>query len=386
MIANKLTILTATAALLEPALALGHRHAHHQHAQKRDMVVATIDGQVVSWENNYFGPGGAPPAATQPAAASQPEAPAAPAPAPAQPTTIIKVAKPSQAAKPAYKPASQPKKEDTPVKAPQKAAIKEKTQSKAKSSNTQSKSSGSSSGGSPGFSKRGIAYNNVELANTFASECEHCGWAQNWDSTSGGLKGVNFCPTLWNDQDEHTKRFAQNCAQALKDGAKAIFSFNEPDIGSQADMTPAHAAQAHVKWLNSYVGQALIGAPAVSNSGLPGEGVEWLKSWVSECEKLDEQCHYDFCNVHWYSEVEYGNTLFDHLKASHEACGGKPIWLTEFAPKGSDAAIADWLKDTIPKLEALDYLDAYAYFKVETGMLMTSETQLSSYGSVYASA
>ncbi|KAF9766099.1 hypothetical protein IL306_001501 [Fusarium sp. DS 682] len=387
MIANKLTILTATAALLEPALALGHRHAHHQHAQKRDMVVATIDGQIVSWENNYFGPGGAPPAATQPAAASQPEAPDAPAPAPAQPTTIIKVARPSQAAKPAYKPASQPKKEETAPKPPQKAAIKEKTQSKAKSSNTQPKSSGSSSGGSPGFSgKRGIAYNDVGLANTFVGDCEHCGWCHNWDSISGGIKGVNYIPTLWSDENLHTERFPSNCAQALKDGAKAIFSFNEPDIGSQADMTPAKAAQAHVKWLNSYADKALIGAPAISNSGLPGEGVEWLKSWVSECDKLDEKCHYDFCNVHWYSEVEYGNTLFDHLKASHEACGGKPIWLTEFAPKGSDEAIANWLKDAIPKLEALDYLDAYAYFKVEVGMLMTSKTQLSSYGSIYASA
>ncbi|PNP83407.1 hypothetical protein FNYG_03729 [Fusarium nygamai] len=391
MIANKLTILTATAALLEPALALGHRHAHHQHAQKRgDWVVATIDGQVVSWENNYFGPGGSAPAATQPAAASQPEAPSAPAPAPAaaQPTTIIKVAKPSQAANSAYEPAPQPKKQETAAKAPQKAAIKEKTQSKAKSSSTQSKSSGSSSGGSAGFShKRGVCYNNVKLANTFAGDCENCGWGYNWDSSSGGLsKGLNFIPTLWNDQPLHTDRFADNCAQALSDGAKAIFSFNEPDNAGQADMTPAYAAKAHVKWLNKYAGKALIGAPSISNSGLAGEGVEWLKSWVSECEKLDEQCHYDFCNVHWYSEVEYGSTLFDHLKASHEACGGKPIWLTEFAPTGSDEAIASWLKDAIPQLEDLSYLDAYSYFKVETGMLMTSETELSSYGSVYASA
>ncbi|KLP05374.1 uncharacterized protein Y057_6447 [Fusarium fujikuroi] len=311
----------------------------------------------------------------------------APAPAAAQPTTIIKVAKPSQAAKSAYEPASQPKKEETAAKAPQKAAIKEKTQSKAKSSSTQSKSSGTSSGGSPGFShKRGVCYNNVDLANTFAGDCEHCGWGYNWDSSSGGLKGLNFIPTLWNDQPLHTDRFADNCAQALSDGAKAIFSFNEPDNAGQADMTPAYAAQAHVKWLNPYAGKALIGAPSISNSGLAGEGVEWLKSWVSECEKLDEQCHYDFCNVHWYSEVEYGSTLFDHLKASHEACGGKPIWLTEFAPTGSDEAIATWLKDAIPQLEDLSYLDAYSYFKVETGMLMTSETELSSYGSVYASA
>lgn len=386
MIANKLTILTATAALLEPALALGHRHGH-QHPQKRgEWITATIDGQVVSWENNYFGPGGAP-AATQ--AASKPEAPAAPAPATAQPTTIIKVAKPSQAAKAASKPAKAayeaPKAEEKAA-APKKAVKAQ--QVKAASTPKKTKpSSGGSSGGSVGFShKRGVCYNNVELANTFAANCKNCGWGYNWDSESGGLEGLNFIPTLWSDQAVHVDRFADNCAKALSNGAKAIFSFNEPDNGGQAHMTPAAAAAAHVKLMNPYAGKALIGAPSISNSGLPMEGREWLENFVKECDNQSEKCHYDFCNVHWYSEVEYGETLFEHLEKSHEICGGKPIWLTEFAPKGSDEAIASWLEEAIPRLEALDYLDAYSYFKVETGMLMTSETEMSKYGSVYASA
>jgi len=151
-------------------------------------------------------------------------------------------------------------------------------------------------------------------------------------------------------------------------------------------MTPAAAAAAHVKLMNPYAGKALIGAPSISNSGLPMEGREWLENFVKECDNQSEKCHYDFCNVHWYSEVEYGETLFEHLEKSHEICGGKPIWLTEFAPKGSDEAIASWLEEAIPRLEALDYLDAYSYFKVETGMLMTTETEMSKYGSVYASA
>ncbi|KAG5663852.1 hypothetical protein KAF25_006437 [Fusarium avenaceum] len=384
MIANKLTILTATAALLEPALALGHRHAHQQHAQKRgDWITATIDGQVVSWENNYFG--GAAPAATQPAA-SQPEAPAAPAPVAPQPTTIIKVAKPSQAAKPASKPAAEQKEPQKAAAAPKKAVFKEQAvKAQATTPKKAKTSSSSSSGGSVGFShKRGVCYNDVDLANTFAGECENCGWGYNWDSDSGGLKGLNFIPTLWNDQPLHTDRFGANCAKALENGAKAIFSFNEPDNKGQADMTPAAAAAAHVKWMNPYSGKALIGAPSISNSGLAMEGVEWLTNFVSECESAG--CKYDFCNVHWYSEVQYGETLFDHLEASHKACGGKPIWLTEFAPTGSDDEIATWLKEAIPRLEALDYLDAYSYFKVETGMLMTGPSELSTYGSVYASA
>jgi hypothetical protein len=378
MIANKLTILTATAALLEPALALGHRHGHHQH-KRGDTVVATIDGQVVSWEDNYFGPGGAAPAATQ--AASKPEAPAAPAPAAAQPTTIIKVAKPSQAAKSAYEAPKAEEKAAAPKKVEQVKQVKAASAPK----KTKTSSASSSSGGSAGFShKRGVCYNNVDLANTFAASCENCGWGYNWDSESGGLdSGLNFIPTLWSDDAVHVDRFASNCAKSLENGAKAIFSFNEPDNGGQAHMTPAAAAAAHIKLLNPYAGKALIGAPSISNSGLPMEGREWLSAFVEEC---GDKCHFDFCNVHWYSEVEYGETLFDHLEKSHDICGGKPIWLTEFAPKGSDDAIASWLEEAIPRLEALDYLDAYSYFKVETGMLMTSETEMSKYGSVYASA
>lgn len=48
-----------------PAHNHGHGHGHkhlHRHAQ-RDKVFATINGKVVSWENNWFGP---PPAAQPP--------------------------------------------------------------------------------------------------------------------------------------------------------------------------------------------------------------------------------------------------------------------------------------------------------------------------------
>ncbi|KAI1408980.1 putative TOS1-like glycosyl hydrolase-domain-containing protein [Hypoxylon sp. FL1857] len=49
----------------------GHQHLHKKHhehqAEKRgDTVVATIDGKVVSWENNYFGPSTTAPEATAP--------------------------------------------------------------------------------------------------------------------------------------------------------------------------------------------------------------------------------------------------------------------------------------------------------------------------------
>lgn len=71
----------------------GHAHFHSERKAKRDMVVATIDGQVVSWENNYFGGAAAPTDAPAPvAAAAVEDAPAAAAP--------TEDSKPSEASKP----------------------------------------------------------------------------------------------------------------------------------------------------------------------------------------------------------------------------------------------------------------------------------------------
>ncbi|KAM5355463.1 hypothetical protein ACJ41O_002109 [Fusarium nematophilum] len=86
----------------------GHHHFHEQRKHKRaEWVTATIDGKVVSWENNYF-PG------------AQTQAPA-PAPAPAAPTEPVE--------QPAEQPAEQPKpdkpkKVDTPAKNKAKAPVK----------------------------------------------------------------------------------------------------------------------------------------------------------------------------------------------------------------------------------------------------------------------
>lgn len=249
----------------------------------------------------------------------------------------------------------------------------------------------SSSSGSSGLShKRGLAYNEAALANTFGASCPNCGWAYSWGSTNTGSEDLdsayNFIPLLHSNKTEFTSVWSDNAAAAIKSGSKALFSFNEADIVTQANIPAADAAAYHVQYMNPFSGQAKIGAPSVSNSGESGQGLDWLKSWIDACEARDEQCQYDFCNIHWYSQPAYVDTLFTQLEAAHKLCG-KPIWLTEFAPtEASDAQVSAFLEEVIPKLEALDYVEAYSYFMVATGNLMSSETSLSSYGQVYASA
>jgi hypothetical protein len=245
-------------------------------------------------------------------------------------------------------------------------------------------SSGSSSSGAGFSGKRGLAYNDVGLANTFGSSCKKgaCGWAYNWGDSAGSLdSGYSYVPMLWGDRNGNFDRWGTSCSKA--DGAKAVFSFNEPDIASQASMSPGSAADLHVKYMNSCSGKALVGAPSVSNSNLDQQGLQWLSSFVSDCKS--KGCKYDFCNVHWYSPASAIDDLFSHLEKAHQICEGKPIWLTEFAPQGSESEVNDFMAKAIPKLDSLDYLQAYSYFMVSTGSLMSSANDLSSVGQIYAS-
>ncbi|GAO14207.1 uncharacterized protein UV8b_08059 [Ustilaginoidea virens] len=260
------------------------------------------------------------------------------------------------------------------------------SQGSSKDSSKGSSAGSSASSGGPGFSgKRGLAYNDPLLANLFGAACKNCGWAYSWGKYPGSLDSkYSFVPMLWGLKE--VSNWDSAATSAIANGAKALFSFNEPDNRGQADMTPSVAADAHVQYMNKYADKALIGAPAVSNSNLAGEGLDWLKNWVKQCEA--KGCKYHFCNVHWYSPASAIDSLFDHIKQAHQICGGKPVWLTEFAPiDASPSQIASFLEQAIPKLESIDYLHAYSYFMVSTDAdrLLSSSSSLSTIGQTYAS-
>jgi hypothetical protein len=420
MLTNKAIAVAALAALVEQATAFNsHRHLHHQ-LDKRALETEWT----TVWETVYITAGDeAIPAPTADVPADVPSKPDvdAPPPPPAPTTSSVTststiVVAPTTTSEPVQQneaaPAPQlttlvtavkPPAEETTSAAPTttEAAAAEDTsvapvlnpiQPEPTTSSVESTtsapeetSSPSPPSGSPVSSKRGLAFNDASLANTFGSSCKACSWAYNWDSSRGDLSSdLEYVPMLWNDQPLHTDRWEENVETELANGAKALFSFNEPDHATQANISPEQAAASHIQWLNKYSGRALIGAPAVTNSGNPGEGLEWLQGFVDACKASSEGCNFDFCNVHWYSEAQYADTLFEHLQKAHDICG-KPVWLTEFAPLGSDDQISEFMTNIIPELDNVEYLEAYSYFMVSAGSLMSSTTSLSGYGQIYAS-
>ncbi|EGY20834.1 uncharacterized protein VDAG_02358 [Verticillium dahliae VdLs.17] len=240
-----------------------------------------------------------------------------------------------------------------------------------------------------GRGKRGLAYNAAELVDYFFTgghTCTSCGWAYNWDSLDNGLTewGLEFVPMLWSPMEDHTRRWKLNVEEMIGKGSTHVLSFNECDIVSQCNTSPAEAAEAHVEHMNSLAARVRIGSPAVSNSNIKGEGLDWLQTWVDVCK--GKGCAYDFCTVHWYSPLENTADLFEHIKQAAAICNNKPIWLTEFSalPLDQDGMEAsEWLGAQLPKLDSLRHLERYAFFMVQDGRL-TQPGRLNSAGEVYA--
>ncbi|EHA49782.1 hypothetical protein MGG_08577 [Pyricularia oryzae 70-15] len=241
----------------------------------------------------------------------------------------------------------------------------------------------------PSGSKRGLAYNLASLTSPFMGSGSKASWAYNWGQTPDGLDTtkIDYVPMLWGPQQMHTSTWKQNADSAIAAGAKSLLSFNECDNKGQCNTDPASAAQAHIQLMNPYGSKAAISSPAITNSNVPGEGIDWLKSWVKAC---NGQCKFDFCAAHWYSPADPQN-LLSHLDAVHDACEGKPVWLTEFAPIDGDAdtfltAVMKEL-DNNPKYS---YVQRYSFFFVTlqphftSARMMNTATSLSSLGQAFA--
>ncbi|KUI63217.1 hypothetical protein VP1G_10353 [Cytospora mali] len=235
--------------------------------------------------------------------------------------------------------------------------------------------------------KRGAAYNTASLISPLIGSGSHIGWAYNWGQVDDGLSSVDssleFVPMLWSTREDFISTWESNAQTAISNGAKNFLSFNEPDNAGQANMDPATAASAFIQYMNPYAGSVSLGSPAITNSGTDGEGVSWLKEWVSSC---GGSCAYSFCAAHWYSPADSSDFL-NFVSDVYEACGNKPVWITEFAPTGADdstiSSFLEEVQDALDNDSTYSFVERYAYFYVADGYLVDGSSA-SSYGNTFA--
>ncbi|RMX75634.1 hypothetical protein D0869_11436 [Hortaea werneckii] len=249
--------------------------------------------------------------------------------------------------------------------------------SSAASATPSSYSSGGSTSGS--FSgKRGLAYNDASLTSCFGGASK-VGWAYNWGSSSNGLDmDVSYVPLLWGTSEDFTGAWNDNAQAAIDSGSQYLFSFNEPDMSSQANLSPEDAAEAYKKYMSPFAGKAKMCAPSVTNGG-GSMGLTWLSNFLDACS----DCQIDCVSIHWYDSYENTEYFKDHVNNATEIAPGKEVFVSEFGTTdGSDEQVSEFLQDVMPWMDSKDEVAGYAYFMVSEGMLVSGDSA-SSYGSTY---
>ncbi|KAI9864757.1 MAG: hypothetical protein M1824_004664 [Vezdaea acicularis] len=264
------------------------------------------------------------------------------------------------------------------------------TSSTAKPASTSSSSAAASSpaspsgggGGSTGTGKRGLAYNNGALTSAFSGNPK-VSWGYNWGNSPSGLaSGFEFIPTLWGTDARFTGPWSDAANKAISAGSKHLFSFNEPDLGAQSNLSPAAAAAGYKQYMNPFAGKAKLGAPSITNGAgtSPLMGIDWLSAFLTACSG----CSIDFINIHWYDSATNIDYFKKHVQDAYKAGGGKPVWITEFEGSGTAAQKTAFLEAVIPWLDSQDYVERYAWFGVFDGNLVNGNS-LSPLGKTYAS-
>lgn len=187
--------------------------------------------------------------------------------------------------------------------------------------------------------KRGIAY---DLANAedLAALAPGVSWWYAWGlKPNAGVPadvrtryGMDFHPMLWNGSFDAAE--VESYLLAHPD-IQHLLLLNEPNLGDQANLTPAQAAQLWPRYesIAQRTGVKLVG-PAMTWGTMPGfaDPVGWLDAFYAEYRLANgnRDPRIDHLAFHWY---DYGlGAQLDRLKKY-----GKPVWVTEFANWHSQA-------------------------------------------------
>jgi len=180
------------------------------------------------------------------------------------------------------------------------------------------------------------------------------GWSGPKYNCPGGKGPKGFVPTL------RTHEYTD--AASLSDGDfTAVIGFNEPNRPDQDDLSPGWVAEEWLKIQERFPNKILVSPSAVPCSGdgcNGGNMFDWFDAFFKAC---DGRCKVDYLSTHIYTcSVEATMKTLEELHKRYE----KKIWLTELAcPMTDDPKVINkFMEDVLPKLEAADHVDKYAWF------------------------
>ncbi|KAF3386497.1 Alkali-sensitive linkage protein 1 [Penicillium rolfsii] len=235
-------------------------------------------------------------------------------------------------------------------------------------------------------SKRGAAYNDISTVSVLASTGT-ISWAYNWALAQYGTlpSNIDYVPMLWGAKD--FGGWFTAVETALSSGSEYIMGFNEPDMSSQANMSPSEAASYYNTYITPFSGKAKLISPAVSSSTTAGLGLSWFEEFMGDCSS----CGITGLAVHWYGNTADEFTSFvEQAISTATSYGLSEVWVTEFA-LNSDvngvtdaAATVSFLETVLPWLDAQTSVTRYSYFMCAENYLLVDDA-LNQAGQTYTS-
>jgi hypothetical protein len=191
----------------------------------------------------------------------------------------------------------------------------------------------------------------------------HAAWYYTWAPDSGQIgkpAGIEFVPMIWGAKSVNPATLTK-----VRGQGHALLGFNEPDFGSQSNMS---VTQALDLWPQLVATGLRLGSPAPA-TGAPDAG-GWLDRFMTGAAAHGYRV--DFIALHWYG-ADFSARATDQLRGYLDATYQryhKPIWLTEYAlikfgataTYPTQAQQADFVRASTTMLERLPYLERYAWF------------------------
>ena len=167
---------------------------------------------------------------------------------------------------------------------------------------------------------------------------------------------------IWGASDVTTATLDQ-----VKSEGDVLLGFNEPDLGSQANMT---VKQALDLWPKLMATGMTLGSPAVASGAATPGG--WLDQFMAGAKARGYRVN--FITVHWYGGDFSTGPAVQQLESYLQAIYDRyhlPIWITEFALTSyagptptfpTEAQQAAFLTAAAAMLDGLPYVQRYAWF------------------------
>jgi RNA polymerase sigma factor (sigma-70 family) len=191
-------------------------------------------------------------------------------------------------------------------------------------------------------------------------------WYYTWSPTPGvaGPPGVAFVPMIWGAANVTASTLSQ-----VKAEGPYLLGFNEPDMTSQSNMTPAQALSL---WPQLMATGLQLGSPAVADDGATPGG--WLDQFMSGAAARGYRVN--FITLHWYGSDFTTSAAVSQLQSYLQAVYARyhlPIWLTEFALANfggspttpTEQQQAAFLTAATAMLQRLPYVQRYAWFGLQ---------------------